>query len=180
MTLSTYVYVRDAVDVEGIWQKCQDIIGAVGPQWSESAADQYGEDAVWRSNEPGQGYSAWLMMHYIRGGSQLPAEGCSDWCREDGACAYQHDPAWTAKVNFDTAYSYSDGMGGCGDLHARLVFTLGQWLDERDVDWSWRNEFTGEVHHRYDGLDALGSGGRQAQEWFVGSVLPAIQAMEGR
>ncbi len=178
MTLSTYVYVRDAVDVEEIWQKCQDIIGTASPQWSESESDRYGDGTVWRSNEPGQGFSAWLLMHYKRDGGQVPAEVCVADC--DQPCTYQHPPAWSLEVNFDTAYGYSDSMGGCGDLHARLVFALGQWLDERDVDWSWRNEFTGEVHHRYAGLDALGSGGRQAQEWFVGSVLPAIQAMEGR
>jgi hypothetical protein len=82
-------------------------------------------------------------------------------------------------VDFDTAYSYTDSYGGCGALHARLLFDLGGWLDEQGIQWAWRNEFTGDVHigDKYERLYDLVEGGQEAVRWFKGTVEPVIAAM---
>jgi len=80
-------------------------------------------------NLPGQDLCAWLIIDY----GKRPME-----------------------VSFDTAYGYSGPEGGCGDLHARLVRGLGEWLDGKGVRWSWLNEWTSEVHEGYERLTELG------------------------
>ena len=54
--------------------------------------------------------------------------------------------------------------------------SLASGFDNRGVRWQWKNEFTGEVHDRYDGSTYLGSGGAEASEWFRDIVISAIQA----
>ena len=179
MTLSTYVYVQDRVDIGQVFAKCNQLIGAdEGVRFSDSESWQ-GGGARTLANEPGQGLCAWLLVTY-RPGSPLTTpqeagqhlEDCEPDC--DGADHY--DRACWLQVNFDTAYSYSGPDGGCGDLHARVVAELGQWLDERGARWEWRNEFTGEVHQGYDSLTDLGTGGAEASDWFRNIAAPAIAA----
>jgi hypothetical protein len=125
-------------------------------------------------NDGAQGLPAWLIVRY-RPGALTEAEGHDEWCEED--CAYQHDPAYWANIGLDTAYSYHDSYGGCGALHARLLFDLGQWLDERGIEWSWRNEFTGEIHggeDRYRRLSELTEGSQAAMRWFKSVVEPLV------
>jgi hypothetical protein len=175
MTLSTKVYVHDRIDVRRLFETCNRLIGAPETVRYTDKAVTYGD--YWSiGNDPGQGLCAWLIINYRPDGPLLAGpEGCED-CGPD--CSWQHDPACWAIVDFDTGYSYRDEHGGCGDLHARLVHQLGRLMYAGDVSWSWRNEFTGELHQGYDGLEALGSGGRKAEHWMRETVLPAIEAGE--
>jgi hypothetical protein len=169
MTLSTYVYVLDQVDYREVFVKCNQLIGA-------HEGVRFSEHDGWIGNGLDQGLCA--LMHVDHGAPLVtPAQAAQhdEDCEPD--CNGDHwDRACWLKVNFDTAYSYSGPDGGCGDLHARLVAELGQWLDERGARWEWRNEFTGEVHQGYDGLTELASGGAQASDWFRNIAAPAIAA----
>jgi hypothetical protein len=109
-----------------------------------------GADSI--MNLPGQGLGAWVIVYHRDG---EPVE-----------------------VSIDTVYSYSGPDGGCGDLHARVVAELGQWLDFKGVAWSWQNEFTGEVHQRYDGLTDLAGEGAEASAWVRDIVMPALFGQE--
>lgn len=171
MTLSTYVYVKDPVDYRELFVKCNQLIGA-----HEHVEFREDDDSI--HNLPGQGLCAWLLLYHGHGKPYCTAEQaatCDEDCEQP--CDGDHyDRACWAKVNFDTGYSFSGPDGGCGDLHARIVAELGAWLDERGVDWEWRNEFTGEVHQRYNGLTDLGRGGAEATTWFRNIAAPAIAA----
>src|SRR5690606_25459508 len=131
-------------------------------------------------NLPGQGLCALLDISYRPGAPlrtpEQAAEHDEDICNLpcDGD---RHPPACWLEISINTAYGYKGDNGeGCGDLHARLVAELGQWLDERGIRWSWKNEFTGDIHSGYERLIDLCSAGFEATAWFRTSVLPAIEA----
>lgn len=183
MTLSTYIYVHGRVSMPELFTACQsaltdhdgpDFRGPAAQRWED---DKLGGDAC-RMNKPGQDLPAWLLLyHNVDVPLVADAAAHDQYC--DADCdGGSHDPAHWLRVNFDTAYGYRGAGGmGCGTLHAILVAVIGKWLDARGVAWSWRNEFTGEVHQRYDGLRELADGGEAANKWFETMVKPAIARM---
>jgi hypothetical protein len=191
VTLDTSVYVQGPVNPLAVFIKCNQLLGAhEGVKCSDELDTIYSSDAKsWLPgppngrrtlmNEPSQGLSAWLMLHYRAEGPLQKAGEHSKYCDGPDECSQPDGcatPCWV-EVSFDTTYSYRGPEGGCGDLHARLVAELGRWLDELGADWSWMNEFTGEIHHRYDGLEKLGAGGLKALTWMASTVMPAIGNM---
>lgn len=165
VTLSTEVYIHDKVDAREVWEYCNELIGA-------TPTVRFTEDESGFHNGIGQGFSALLSVSRSDG----EPEAHDEWCDEDCSGKYHKLAHWVL-VDFDTGYSYRGDNGeGCGDLHALLVAKLGKWLDAKGLRWSWRNEFTGDVHQSYDGLSELGSGGREASSWFFNTVLPVIAA----
>lgn len=176
MTLSTYVYVRDQVDYREVFAITNQLIGAHEGVRFMDRKHEDGSRCI--SNNPDQGLCAWLLVTYNPAGPLTTPEQAAqhdDYCEPD--CDGDHyDRACWLKVNLDTVYSYHGPDGGCGDLHARVVAELGQWLDGKGIRWEWRNEFTGEVHQGYDGLAELGSGGAEASDWFRNIAAPAIAA----
>jgi len=178
MTLDTRVYVHNPVDYREIWLKCNQLIGAhEGIEFKDEPLDKGkpdGEQWIW--NMPGQGLCALLDVKYRKGRALIEQGEHHAYCEPDdpdeshSMCA----PRWL-EVSFDTACGYMGENGeGCGDLHARLVAQLGQWLDGKGIRWQWVNEFTSEVHWGYEGLTDLGSGGAKASTWFRDIVAPAL------
>jgi hypothetical protein len=137
MTLDTRIYVEDRADYREVFAKCNQLIGA-------TEQTRYRDENGTIMNEPGQGLPGWLMLRY-RDDAPLIAEGESlahgEYCDPDCDGTGHERQCWL-RVSLDTAYSYSDSLGGCGDLHARFVAALGAWLDGKGIRWSWRNEFT--------------------------------------
>lgn len=180
MTLNTNIYVQGPMEALTVFHKCRELIGATDTHtWEDDADGTRGDGSRLLMNHMGQGLPALLWLHYRADGALRPdGDACSEYCDpEDGY--HHHDPMYWIDVDFDTAYGYSDSYGGCGTLHARLVFELGSWLDDQGVPWSWRNEFTGEVHggdERFRRLSDLVDGGQTATSWFKGVVEPAIAA----
>jgi hypothetical protein len=195
VTLSTLIAVGKSYPVREILDFARSLIGT--PEGTEVATwDKRSEpDGVrWIGNPCGIGLPAWLIVKYgIDGPFPLHQHDrfCSvelggEWntTQEDidaHAADIATDPqenGWaTTVVDFDTSYSYRGDNGeSCSDLHARLVFELGQWLDAKGLPWKWHNEYTGEWFDRYDGLESFGDFHRAsgADEWFRGRVLPAI------
>lgn len=187
MTLDTRIYVLDDIDYRLVFAECGRLIGQhEGIRFKDEPCEVF-TNGAWRpephglrriGNELGQGLPAILEVTYRRGGAaKATSEQCDRYC--DTPCDVpkdSHDPAHWLEVSFDTAYGYRDTQGrGCGDLHASLVAQLGQWLEKRNVRWAWRNEFTGDLHHGYDGLAELCSNGAAATTWFRETVRPAIE-----
>jgi hypothetical protein len=180
MTLSTHVYLLTEADPVDVFMECRRLLGATTETWQDRDVSKYHAAGVWEiGNNIGQGLPALMGVRYRPGAAvQADHEGHDpEWCSED--CTYQHDPAHWIFIDFDTAYSYHDEHGGCGTLHARLLFQLGEWLDARGIQWAWRNEFTGEVHigDKYERLADLTDGGQAAMRWFKGVVEPALPAL---
>lgn len=169
MTLSTDLYIHDQIDAKEVFDFCRELIGA--PSTYRFIED---DDSI--HGQPGQGLDAWLLVYRLPNGPIQPEpEPHDEYCVED--CGYPHTSAHWVRVNFDTAYGYR-GPGGesCGQLHAKYVAQLGKWLDARSLRWSWRNEFTGEIHESYSGLGDLGQGAQEATDWFHNAVQPIIDA----
>lgn len=156
MTLDTHIYVHDPIGYRNVFAKANQLIGA-------TEATHFRDEDGTIMNEPDQRLPGWLMISYSPDALY----------RSDDAAAAHLD------ISLDTAYGYQDELGGCGDLHARFVAALGAWLDSKGVRWSWKNEFTGEIHEGADRLDDLGAGGKQAQQWMIRTVIPALAAELG-
>jgi hypothetical protein len=174
MTLSTNVFIHDQIDPKLVFDHCALLIGA-----PEDASYKQTETSI--NMAPGQGFRAWLLLSHNNGQPiKTDSDACDEYCDDPCDQTLPHDPAHWVKVDFDTAYGYRGDDGeGCGDLHAKLVAQLGKWLDSRGVEWSWENEFTGEIHKSYSHLGDLCSGGQEASAWFMGTVLPVIAAEYG-
>lgn len=172
MTLSTYLYVHGKIDLAKLHEKAQSLVTPGRPLASVSFTVEPADHAYWPGsivNSPGQGFDAWLMVH----GPGGPENGGEE--DEDGWT--DKTPVYDAKVNWDTAYGYTSSEGcGCAVLHAKYIVDLGTWLLERGLDFSWKNEFTGEVHSRFDGLEQFIEGGDAARAWFNDVARPAIMA----
>lgn len=186
MTLDTRIYVHGKIDYRAVFVKCNQLLGATEQTRCTDEQDtdyRLGKKVTlpgssWTiQNEPMQGLPGWLMLHYrpdaplrVPGDHSKYCDGAADECYEP--CGI---PCWL-EISIDTTYSYHGPEGGCGDLHAWFTAELGRWLNEQGVSFSWRNEFTGEVHQGFDGLEDLGRGGLKALEWFATEALPAIRA----
>lgn len=184
MTLSTHVYLLTEADPADVFMECRRLLGATDAHTWEDKPSFYstnpGDERV-IMNAGGQGLPAWLIVRYRPDAMLRDHNGCDEDCDEDCTGVW-HDPPHWINIDFDTAYSYKDAHGGCGALHARLLFDLGGWLDERGILWAWRNEFTGDVHvgDKYERLADLIDGGQAAVRWFKGTVEPVIAALGAR
>lgn len=178
MTLDTRVYVHDKVDAMAVFIKMNQLLGA-----TEATKCRTDNDSI--RNQPRQGLPAWLIV-YCDPAGQKPRradpspcdEDCEEYREDYGSCERNHrTPCWL-EVSIDTTYGYrGEDDEGCSELHARLITELGSWLDKRGVRWSWQNEFTDEVHSRYNGLVDFAGSGIQAAAWFQDTVIPAIEKM---
>jgi hypothetical protein len=181
MTLNTEVVVTTPCDAHDVFHHCRALLGATdahsyndGPRGSA-----YGEPGICEiGNAIGIGLPALMWVIYRPGLEPRRTPEESAECDEDD---YPRPACWL-EIHFDTGYGYRDEQGrGCGDLHAQLLFDLGQWLDEREIGWGWQNEFTGEWHYedRYAALKELCSDGGRAMAWFVETVQPLIEQAIG-
>jgi hypothetical protein len=188
MTLDSRVYIDSPkISAREVLTKMQEILGKYDEHHRPPAQQKVRVDSDSIGNELGQGLPAWVIV-YHNGERPIWSEDqeCTDeFCRkyhdEDGCYHADKGPHWLC-VSMDTAYGYDHNSMGCGDLHATMIAELGQWLDEKQVPWSWQNEFTSEIHggpDRYKRLVDLMTGGFEATAWFRTSVLPVIEATTG-
>lgn len=198
MTLDTRIVATTPCDAHDVFHEMRRLLGADGrhPIRDRDRStlmfrhrDGYDaliypeDDGVWEiGHPPGVGLDALLSITYRPGlePRRTPEEAAEheDWC-DDDCDSTQHSPACWVEISIDTAYGYR-GPGGeaCGALHARLVYELGSWFEERRVGWGWRNEFTGEWHYedRYAALKELINRGGAAMAWFAEVVQPIIES----
>lgn len=206
MTLDTRIAIRALAPVSAreIFLYCRALIDTPDGTPIEDKVedgDRKGQKSLW--HQPGLGLDGWLIMYYSADGpmQHVCTEYCPrkvGWAEWDDQKRYRvsqadidehraeiaEDPTengWaTVEVSIDTGYSFMNDRGeSCSQRHARFVFELGQWLDARGCEWMWKNEYTGEWHDSYEGLEDFGSfhiseGG--PAEWFALTVLPAIRA----
>lgn len=184
MTLSTHVFIQAQTDPLAVFAKCNELLAAGDGIRFEDEQSKYRPEGVrTRRNLAGQGLNALLYMHY---GTDAPIRADGDSCSED--CEpdedyHHHDPMHWIDVDFDTGYSYTGPEGGCGALHARLVFELGTWLDDQGIPWCWENEFDGAIYggeDRYRKLTELVGSGQAAARWLKSVVIPGVEAMAAR
>lgn len=192
MTLNTEVVAVTPVDAHEVFHKCRELLGATDAHpFTDEARDPRwgcGEGVRRIGNRMGIGLNALLWVVYRPGlePRRTPEESarCDEDCEPDcDGTGWAHEPACWVEIHFDTAYGYHDAQGrGCGDLHAQLLFDLGQWFDERKIGWGWQNEFTGEWHYedKYAALKELCTDGGRAMAWFVETVQPLVEAHIGK
>jgi hypothetical protein len=193
MTLNTEVIATTPCDGVEIFHKCRQLLGATGShpfaekpeqEWDCTSRAWHDTDVRHLGNRAGIGLDALLWVYYRpqleprRTPEEAAAhdENCEPDCDGTG---WSHEPACWVEIHFDTAYGFRDEQGrGCGDLHAALLFELGQWFDERNIGWGWQNEFTGEWHYedKYEALKELCADGGRAMAWFTESVQPLIES----
>lgn len=174
MTLSTDLVIVDPINPRAVFDfalalLAEDFDGT--PEWNYTpAADSKGFRNSYYATTCGQGLAAWLFVHHADDG---PLTIADEYWEDDEVRPPCNEHC--VRIDWDTGYSYKGRNGeGCGDLHVRMVATVGHWLDEQGKRWWWKNEFTGEWHEGADGLNALGDSGAAAQEWLTTTVLPAI------
>jgi hypothetical protein len=122
MTLSTDLYVHDAIDLGELFAFCQDAIAGYDTHQRPASAQQWEDDkgnAAFqvRRNKPNQQLPAALSVTHRGDMPLLPEpEGCSEDC--EPGCKLEHSPACWAHVNLDTAYYYrgTDDVKGCCEL----------------------------------------------------------------
>jgi hypothetical protein len=180
MTLHTRVRVTAPlgdVTLDVLWDKVLADLVAVSDPTAPHESRSHGEHG--RGTVLGQGLAGILEAEVGPDGAELPRDDHPEWADpEEDYDGLDHDPHAWAEVGWDTAYGYDDEHGGCGTLHARLIVSLGAWLDERGLPWSWYNEFRGDWHEGGAELETLLDGGRAATTWFA-SIAPALEARLG-
>lgn len=177
MTLSTYVYIDGPVDHREVYDKVNEILHIKDPVFTDEESE-YDEGVRRIDNALGQGFDAWVMTSSRYDGQPMIREGDPDEAEEDPDSRWAKDEnQGYVKVNFDTAYGFNERGYTCTTLHASVVVDLGKWLQERGVTWRWVNEYTGEIHAGFEGLDDFVGSGEQARDWFQNMALPAIKAM---
>ena len=195
MTLDTRIAIGGgAVNVREIFGICAAMVNT--PAGTEPRTDPFigkGPGVKHLYNPGGIGADAWLITWYGVDGP-IPPHACDDDCYLDDPDDYPGQPlcmdarsrdegdpresGWASMMlSFDTAYSYRDSEGrGCNDLHRSYIEVLHAYTQRKGLLFKWQNEYTGEWHDGLDGLDEFAQGGRDADAWFRGSVLPAIAA----
>lgn len=137
MTLATQIVVKDAAPALEVFRFCQSLLGNPDRQtWEHRTYGELSDDWVY-ANSPGQGLVALVTVRY---GAECDTDSVT--------------------ITFDTTYGFSGPNGAdCGDVHARLVFRLAQWLELRGARYEWQQESTGEWFDSagLDKLAALGS-----------------------
>ena len=189
MTLSTHMWVLDPVDIEQLWPVGRSLIHHYSERVGEAEWTDRPVDRRWYTGAPdgsrtrmhtiGQGFCSMYIVEYVEGGGLrgdgvvVHDEDCED------PCEYGHPRdafPYYVSVNLDTSYGYSANGESCGSLHAKIVGSVGAWLDTQGIRWCWENEFTGEIHQGAECLDELGPGADEAARWYVTTALPAILA----
>lgn len=150
MTLTTHIRIVEPTPAKPIFDECRRILGGESVPFTYEQ-DKYGpEPHNWSyRNGPGQGLHALLWVEHGADGplsdyAGTEGEDCTYWygCELPG---HRCPPKASIAVAFDTTYTYRNKHGGgCGDLHAWLILTLGKWLNDKGLTWLWENEFTGE------------------------------------
>lgn len=176
MTLSTDMVIIEPIDPRSVFDFALALLAGDfpgTPGWTYTpATESKGFGTSHYATTCGQGLAAWLFVHHADDGPLTIAD--EDWEADEPLPPCNEH---CVRIDWDTGYSYRGANGeGCGDLHARMVATVGHWLDEQGKTWWWHNEFTGEWHKGAEGLESLGNAGDEAMSWFVTSVLPAIRA----
>lgn len=201
MTLSTKIYIQGEIGALDVFNfLVHQLLEFDNSHRDFTAVRTTAEaDTDWKTKQPtglwtvetviGQGLPAWTMVHHRPGGAyrtEVDAQAHDDGiCNMPGSSYHDadepvcdgshHTPACHLMVDMDTAYGYTGPNGiGCSGLHGTMIVRLGTMLQERGVPFSWRNEYTGELHQGFDGLDGLLSAGDEANAWFNGVALPAI------
>jgi hypothetical protein len=181
MTLDTSIAIGKPTPVRPLFDFCRELLGTPVDTPFEQEDCKYRTGCKQIFNPGGLGLPAWLWIYY---GADGPMIGKPDDPNDPDDVEYVASTptknGWAAiEVTFDTAYGWHGQDGeSCSDLHARLIRAVGQWCDRKGLPWKWRNEFTGEWHDAYEGLDEFGDAFKSscAQDWFTNTVLPAIAA----
>ncbi len=166
MTLNTSIAIHEPMPVREVYEYAAALLGTPTPivERAQPQSSTWMPGLLSLRNPPGIGLPALLWVNYGADGPMLTTPDPSE-DPEDRAYR-ENDPTqngWAAiEVTFDTGYAYDRNGATCSDLHAWLVRELGRWLDARGKTWRWQDEFTGEWHDRYEGLDEFGDTARGA------------------
>lgn len=160
MTLHSRVIIANPTAVRPVFDEMRRLLGATEQyHWRHRTSVEHDFQAGTKaySMDLGQGLPALMWIDYGADGplpngpgtdvTNDPGDPRLDSKDYDNWCCYQ--PFGFIEVNVDTTYGYRATNGaGCSDLHAWLIDSLGSWLDARNLDWHWHDEYRGDWHHR--------------------------------
>ncbi len=194
MTLDTRIFIYDSVDHMETFEKVCELLDIPDTKnFRDEVGQPYGcVPGREISNEVAQGFDAWVMTYSNPEGIRLSEEYLQEQVRWNAKMRETYpdeaddivDPTSTdpeagvhfMQISMDTGYGGRSTRGeSCTELHARVIAQLGQWLDERGLNWGWYNEYNGKYYSKYDGLNEFLRGGLGAMDWFQNLALPAIQ-----
>lgn len=168
MTLNTVIGLRGKFDFDDVVNYANRLIEAENPRCSDGPSEYH--DGLWTySNNPGQGYSAWLFAHRSLEGV---GETKGVWTRNIYDDDYdkvigQEDYDVNIRLEFDTVYGYNDPrFGGCTELHAYIILSLNEYVKKRGGSLIWQDEYNGNINEGSDGMEKFLGRGDEAMEWF--------------
>ena len=175
MTLNTNIYFTAPIEPHEVYEKVSELLGI---DHTQAKYDVKEDGSI--MNKPGQGFPAWVSVHYQNGEPVPPltweeysAHMEFDDSEEEDERGYydRHQattPTWYVRVNLDTAYGYRYKGGGCNNLHAQVILQLDAWLEERGQGGSlyWKNEYEGTVDNARNRTAMEKFCGEAAMGWF--------------
>lgn len=169
MTLNTVIGLRGNLNFDEVVKLSNKLIEAKNPTFTEGPSTF--SKGLWQySNNPGQGFSAWLYAYRsMEGVDNTDGVWVVEDYDEDGEVISEEDLDVNIRLEFDTTYGYSDPIyGGCSSLHAFYIMILNQYVLERGGSLVWQNEYTGELNNGLEGIEEFMENGLGAMEWFSG------------
>lgn len=168
MTLSTDIYLNTTHTPQEVFEVVNALLGIPETRKSGSRESVYSPGTMSLSNDPGQGFPAWVSLSYKADGSLLSEgmEACTDYCDEgdeDDEPYHSHTPTHNIVVNLDTGYAYNENNMGCADLHASIIVGL---LNTYGEDLHWKNEFNGDKNKNLEGIETFISNSNEMKSWF--------------
>lgn len=162
MTLHTRLAVTTAgVDAEAAFDLLLDLVGASADQRKLGRKTVNSSGTVDISMPAGLGLNALVWIEYQEDGSLIPfsseetddleelkrIQAANDELEEQPNWSYEdyidisYSPKRYIELHFDTAYGYRAPNGaGCGDLHAWIIQSIGEWLQAQGAEYSWYDE----------------------------------------
>ena len=171
MTLATDIYIKTRLTHKEVYDFFQQQIGSRSDGLFVLAEDTIAEDGTrCLRSVYGQGLPSELEVYYAAGGKIL-ADWREEWLEDDDIRL----PIHNIRVSLDSAFSYSDSLGGCTELHARLIIDFYRAvLEPRGEHLYWNNEYSDMLSRDFNGMADFLDAGDEKVQWFKNSVMPMI------
>lgn len=171
MPLATDIYVKTNLSPKEVYDFFKKEIGDRSDGLFVQAETTLAEDGTrCLKTTYGQGLPSELDVYYEKNATNLK-DWREEWLEDDAPRLPMHN----VHITLTTAYGYGDNMGGCTELHARLIVDFYRaLLQPLAEDLYWNNEYSDTLSKNFEGMDEFLTSGDEKVEWFTNSVMPMI------